>query len=97
MTSRKFHQDVSHRERFHVEAIAELPEERQQRAALPIVYDDPGHREKTLRDSALGTWQESAVTRCELLRFLAYLFLSGATRAQVGVNDHLRSEAWRIF
>ena len=52
MASRKFHQDVSDRERFHVEAIAEFPEERQQRAALPIVYDDRGHREKKLRDNA---------------------------------------------
>ena len=43
MTSRKFHQDVSDRERFDVEAIAELPEEREKRAALPIVYDELGH------------------------------------------------------
>ena len=97
MTSRKFHQDVSHRERFHVEAIAELPEERQQRAPLPIVYDDPGHREKKLRDNAIGNWQECAVTGCELLTFLAYIFFSGAARAQVGVNDPIRSEAWRIL
>ena len=53
MTSRKFHQDVSDRERFHEEAIAEFPKERQQGAALPIVYDDPGHREKKLRDNAI--------------------------------------------
>ena len=56
MTSRKFHQDVSDRERFHVEAIAELPEERQQRAPLPIVYDYPGHRENKLRDNAKRSW-----------------------------------------
>ena len=97
MTSRKFHQDVSDRERFHVEAIAEFPKERQQRATLPIVYDDPGHREKKLRDNAIGHWQECAVTRCELLTFLAYIFFSGAARAQVGVNDPLRSEAWLTF
>ena len=76
MTSRKFHQDVSDRERFHVEAIAELPKEKQQRAPLPIVYDHPGHGENMLRDNANRNWQQCAVTRCELLRFLMYIFLA---------------------
>ena len=97
MTSRKFHQDVSDRERFHLEAIAEFPEERQQRAPLPIVYDYLGHGENKLPDNANRNLQECAVTRCELQRFIAYFLFSGAARAQVGVNDHLRSEAWRIF
>lgn len=43
MTSGKFHQHVSNRERFHVEAIAKLAEQRQKGAALPIVYDELGH------------------------------------------------------
>ena len=80
-----------------MEAIAEFPEERQQRAPLPIVYDYPGHRENVLRDNASRKLQECAIARCELLRFLAYMFLSGAARAQVGINDPIRSGAWRSF
>lgn len=56
MTSRKFHQDVSDRERFHEKAIAEFPKKRQQGAPLPIVYDYPGHRENKLRDDAKRSW-----------------------------------------
>ena len=46
MTSGKFHQHVSNRERFHVEAIAKLAEQRQKGAALPIDYDELGHAQE---------------------------------------------------